>query len=52
MPIYSFVESQQNMFKKCLIRNFQIIKHFRYFIYSPVFKSAQLASEQVPFKQT
>ena len=35
-----------------LLGNFQIIKHFRYFIYSPVFKSAQLASEQVPFKQT
>jgi len=26
-------------------------QHLRYFVYSSVFESAQLASEQVPFKQ-
>jgi len=35
-----------------LLGNFQIINLIRYLVYSPVFKSARLASEQVPFKQT
>jgi len=35
-----------------LLVNFQIINILRYLVYLQMFKSAQLASEQVPFKRT
>ena len=36
---------------RCFLKILKYLKLF-YFVYSPVFNSARLASEQVPFKQT
>jgi len=34
-----------------LFGNFQLIEHLCHLVHSPVFKSARLASEQVPFNE-